>query len=601
MSECIGRFIRSQVIGLTALFIALSGIAYAATSLPKNSVKSKQIKDGQVKTKDVQDNGLTGVDIDESTLSLPASGGGGSASDVNCTGCVATTEIADAAVTIPKLAFDPATQAELDSLAADDGNAPNTGANFVHWNVLTGVPAGFADGVDNVGSGAATDLNCASPCVSAGELEDGTSLAEIADDDGTGSGLDADFLDGLSSTAFAPAAHNHDDRYFTETELSSSDSTPPNAGANRVHWDILNGVPGGFADGTDDTGGTASDVNCSGCVGSGDLADTYWKLSGNAGTNPATDFLGTTGSQPLNLRVNNARAFRLEPASDGTNQSPNVIGGIVDNAVTSGAFAATIAGGGRGTAGNPASANEVTDNYGTIGGGSENQAGDAAGTVSDSQSATVAGGNSNTASGLQATVGGGGSNTASGGNATVSGGLLNASSSGLATVAGGQSNNASEFLTTVSGGGFNNATAPGATVGGGTSNLASGDLATVPGGLGNRAAGDFSFVTGNNGLNFDEAHDGVFMYSDSQPFVFVSTAANEFAVRSTGGARFVSAIDDTTGSADRGGHPRARRRVLVVAFRRGLEDRSHACLRARGARQGRRASGVDLELQGPGP
>lgn len=81
--------------------------ATAATSLPKNSVKSKTIKDGQVKTKDVKDNGLTGADIDEATLSLPSSGGGGAASDLNWSGCVVGAEGADAAVTLARARLRP--------------------------------------------------------------------------------------------------------------------------------------------------------------------------------------------------------------------------------------------------------------------------------------------------------------------------------------------------------------------------------------------------------------------------------------------------------------------------------------------------------------
>ena len=34
--------------------------------------------------------------------------------------------------------------------------------------------------------------------------------------------------------------------------------------------------------------------------------------------------------------MRNSRGLRLEPASDGTNQSPNVIGGIADNSVGAG-------------------------------------------------------------------------------------------------------------------------------------------------------------------------------------------------------------------------------------------------------------------------
>ncbi len=59
--------LRSNVVGYLALFIALSGSAYAA-GLANNSVKSKHIKDGQVKSADVRNNGLTGNDIKEASL-----------------------------------------------------------------------------------------------------------------------------------------------------------------------------------------------------------------------------------------------------------------------------------------------------------------------------------------------------------------------------------------------------------------------------------------------------------------------------------------------------------------------------------------------------
>ncbi len=48
----VSRYIRANVLGFVAIFLALGGIGIAA-GLPKNSVKSKQIKDGQVKTADI--------------------------------------------------------------------------------------------------------------------------------------------------------------------------------------------------------------------------------------------------------------------------------------------------------------------------------------------------------------------------------------------------------------------------------------------------------------------------------------------------------------------------------------------------------------------
>lgn len=50
-------------------------------------------------------------------------------------------------------------------------------------------------------------------------------------------------------------------------------------------------------------------------------------LGGNAGTDPPTDYLGTSDATPLELRANGERVLRLEPASDSDgNTSPNVWG-----------------------------------------------------------------------------------------------------------------------------------------------------------------------------------------------------------------------------------------------------------------------------------
>jgi hypothetical protein len=212
-----------------------------------------------------------------------------------------------------------------------------------------------------------------------------------------------------------------------------------------------------------------------------------WALTGNPIS--AGQFLGTTNNEALDIRVNNARALRLEPHAI----SPNLIGGSKENVVTSGVVGATIGGGGSGAGGN-----QVTDDYGTVGGGAVNKAGDSTGTTSDSNYATVGGGVGNTASGGLATVGGGWLNTASGSSATV---------------------------------------------GGGRFNTASGNLATVGGGEGNTAAGDYSFVVGRQAKNTDANHDGVFIFADANHLDFPSTAANQFRVRSTGGAQFVSGID----------------------------------------------------------
>jgi hypothetical protein len=99
------------------------------------------------------------------------------------------------------------------ALSINDGTPPNSGQNRVHWNVLTGVPEGFVDGIDTG--------------VSAhGEL----------------TGLDAD---------------DHP-QYALETDLAETEGLGPNTGKNLVHWENLVGVPSGFADGADNTGAGAT-------------------------------------------------------------------------------------------------------------------------------------------------------------------------------------------------------------------------------------------------------------------------------------------------------------------------------------------------------
>ena len=60
-------YLRRNALALVALFIALSGAAWAA-GLPRDSVSSRQLVDNAVKSRDVKDNGLRGPDVRESSL-----------------------------------------------------------------------------------------------------------------------------------------------------------------------------------------------------------------------------------------------------------------------------------------------------------------------------------------------------------------------------------------------------------------------------------------------------------------------------------------------------------------------------------------------------
>jgi hypothetical protein len=59
------------VISLIALFIALGGTTYAATSLPKNSVGTKQLKNGAVTTKKIKKGAVVASKINPAGLTVP--------------------------------------------------------------------------------------------------------------------------------------------------------------------------------------------------------------------------------------------------------------------------------------------------------------------------------------------------------------------------------------------------------------------------------------------------------------------------------------------------------------------------------------------------
>ena len=280
-------------------------------------------------------------------------------------------------------------------------------------------------------------------------------------------------------------------------------------------------------------GAVTSEKIADGSIGAADLSPsllngTFWKLGGNTG---AGNFLGTADNQPLEFRVNGVRALRIEPSAS---DSPNVIGGSPVNSADPGIKGATVAGGGTINFLGLPSANQVSADFATIGGGSGNRIrpgaahafvgsglgnfvqtnaylsviaggqgnnpgnaygviGGGVGSTNTGFAATIAGGFFNTATTNGATVGGGGVNAALGVNSTVVGGYLNTVAAEFAFIGGGQNNTNIGAYSVLGGGYYNILKGDYATIGGGRSNSIPDNGSTIGGGIENSTA--FGYVT----------------------------------------------------------------------------------------------------------
>ena len=248
------------------------------------------------------------------------------------------------------------------------------------------------------------------------------------------------------------------------------------------------------------------------------LGSVCWDTAGNAGTNPVTDFLGTTDNQKLMFRVNNNVGLEMRPESKGQPliASPGV--------VTTGIATASIALGNTQTIGGEFSAitggigNVVNADFAHIGGGKDN--------VADGNYSVVSGGFYSSAIGVFSGVLTGDQNIASGGWSSVLGGQDNRATGPYSAVSGGKAGLASGYAASVVAGGSSCA--------GGDYSLAAGSNAKVRSGNG---AGDVACTTGDTAYSSGDANgdEGAFIWADTQISDFVSSGPNQFLVRADGG------------------------------------------------------------------
>jgi hypothetical protein len=130
--------------------------------------------------------------------------------------------------------------------------------------------------------------------------------------------------------------------------------------------------------------GTVWQAMKAGGSGGPETDPTAWKLLGNASTNPANNFVGTTDTQPLVFRVNNQRAGYISDKDDYSNYTSFGLGALANNNTVTGtgvsnsafgykALNANINGSGNSAFGwNALASNEAVDINGLL--GSQNSA-----------------------------------------------------------------------------------------------------------------------------------------------------------------------------------------------------------------------------------
>ncbi|MCC7437654.1 MAG: hypothetical protein IT211_04085 [Armatimonadetes bacterium] len=111
---------------------------------------------------------------------------------------------------------------------------------------------------------------------------------------------------------------------------------------------------------TSTTGGTMSWTNPTSFSPPTDA----WKITGNSGTSPINNFVGTTDNQPLQIKVNNQRVMLYSPNAT----SPNITGGYSGNQIAGTGGGNVIAGGGE-----LGQAHYILGSFSAISGGRDNR------------------------------------------------------------------------------------------------------------------------------------------------------------------------------------------------------------------------------------
>jgi trimeric autotransporter adhesin len=412
-------------------------------------------------------------------------------------------------------------------------------------------------------------------------------MTNLLTQDGSGSGLDADLLDGMDSNAFWKRGGNivnernfigtisaHPfvliarDQEVIELEYPTGTDSPNiigghayvasgvygatiGGGGRSVAENRIYGIFGTIGGGEKNEAGTAGELFATSFAtvggGSTNRAFSAYAFIGGGGNNQVEGQYGSIGGGNANALTANYAAISGGFLNQVTGQYAFIGGGWQN--INSSAYA-TIGGG---------ESNLVFNTHATIGGGYANSA--------ENTYTTIGGGYNNTAQGESATVGGGRSNVAyesysaiSGGmgngiynvygsitggeynevrgdHGAIGGGQFNVVNGEFAVIGGGSSNQADGYAAFAGSGANNQANGAWSSVAGGLNNTASNSYAMIPGGASNLASGQTSFAAGNRAK---ATHNGAFVWGDYTAFDVNSDRNNQVKFRAAGGMHLIA-------------------------------------------------------------
>ena len=220
-----------------------------------NSITSAMIVNGTIVAADIADGTITSAKLATGALSgldadfLDGEHGAYYLDLGNATGTLDIARIADGSLTSAKIAADTI-------VAADIATGAVTTDEILDSTITSADIAADTIAAADIATGAVTTDEILDGTIAAGDLADGAALAEILDNDGTGSLLDADLLDGKHYTDLVT---DFDAAYVNEGQADSITSGMIVDGTI-VAADIA-------------TGAVTTDEILDGTVAAGDLAD----------------------------------------------------------------------------------------------------------------------------------------------------------------------------------------------------------------------------------------------------------------------------------------------------------------------------------------